>query len=367
MNADGRASGRRPRVAIGPQEISGCAAALALGLREHGVDVEVVVSHVHPFGYPADRVLSRRGRLAYAVVAPLRRDVLHYQFGSTWDIGFRDARWAQKLGRTRVVTYHGDDCRLYGVGSYLFTGQTGRSAGDRVARLRLERLARFCDAAIVKDLELATYVYPFFDRVYLVPSPVLPAPAEMPQPGRPRDRSVVLHGPSDPEYKGTAQIQSAVERLARRRPVEFRLLTGVPHHRLMEELWDADLVVDQLDSVTTGIFALEAMQLGVPVLSEYDPSLLPSFQAEIPIVRVTSETLEDELEALLDDEARRHDLGARGREYVSRVHAPENVAAATLRVYDHAPAARPGLYEATSDGLRELFVDDRLGQEPSPR
>jgi hypothetical protein len=304
-------------------------------------------------------VLSPRRLRAYAFLAPLRRDVLHFQFGSTWDIGFRDARWARLLGRTSVMTFHGDDCRLYGLVSFLFPTLTGVSAGDDVARLRLERLARFCHAAIVKDLELATYVYPFFDRVYLVPSPVMPAQAVVRARETERDLKVVLHGPSDPRYKGTAQIQAAVERVARRRRLEFRLLTGVPHRRLMEELADADVVVDQLDALTTGILALESMQLGIPVLSEYDPSLLPSFQSDVPVVRVTSETLEDELEALLADEGRQRALGERGREYVARVHAPLQVAAATLRVYEHARTAAPGLYEAAVDGIWPRFAVDR--------
>lgn len=348
-----------PRVAIGPREVAGCGAALALGLREHGVDVEFVVTHAHQFGYPADRVLTPRQRRTYGFVAPLRRDVLHYQFGTTWDIGFRDARWAQLLGRTCVVTFHGDDCRFYGLVSFLFDAHTGESAGDHVARLRLARLARFCDAAIVKDLELATYVYPFFDRVYLVPSPVLPPPSGGQARDKDRDLKVVVHGPSDPRYKGTGRIQAAVERVARRQRIDFRLLTGVPHRRLMEELRDADVVVDQLDVMTTGIFALESMQLGVPVLAEYDPSLLPSFQSGIPVVRVTSETLEDELDALLGDEERRLALAARGRDYVRRVHAPAVVAAASLRVYGHAPTAPPGLYEATADGIQERFAEHR--------
>jgi hypothetical protein len=347
---------RRLRVAIGPHDIAGCGAALAAGLREVGIEAELVVTHAHQFGYPVDRILTPGRRFLYAFGAPLRRDVLHYQFASTWDIGFRDARWAQLLGRTRVVTFHGDDCRFYGLASFLFPALTGTSAGDGVARARLARLARFCDAAIVKDLELATYVYPFFERVYLVPSPVLPAP-----PGnrleRDLDVKVVVHGPSDPRYKGTAQIQSAVERVSRRHPLEFRVLTGLPHAVLMEELRNADVVVDQLDAVTTGILALEAMQLGIPVLSQYDAKFLPSFQAEIPLVQVTASTLEAELEALLGDERRRIELQARGREYVNRVHTPARVAAAALRVYEHAREAAPGLYEATADGIRERFTE----------
>jgi hypothetical protein len=351
--------GRLARVAFGPMDAAGTAAALAAGLRELGADAEVAVSFAHPFGFRADRVLSRRGRIAYAFRAPIRHDVLHYQFGRTWMPGMLDAWWARALRRTRVMHFHGDDCRLYGVQRALYPAQAhfGSAAHDRIVRRRLHRLAGLTHAAIVKDLELATYVYPFFERVYV--SPLAVVDGAQPKPPSRRTTGtvpIVVHAPSDPRYKGTEAIERTMRALAGRRSVDFRLVTGVSHARVTAELAKADVVVDQLDAVAIGVLALEAMNLGRPVLSEYEPALLPPFQADVPVVRVTPQSLEAELDALLDDEARRRDLGDRGRAYVEWTHAPRRVAAAALAIYGHAREGPPGLWEATADGIEPLAL-----------
>ena len=161
------------RVATGPVDPAGTAGALVQGLRARGADAELAVWFEHPLGFAADRILPPLPRLGYVVALPLRRDVLHYQ-GFTWLRSARDATWARRLGRTLVVTFHGDDCRLYGVAQALFParGRTGDPARDKLVRRRTRRLARLCDAALVPDLELATYVVPLFEMVYVVPPPL---------------------------------------------------------------------------------------------------------------------------------------------------------------------------------------------------
>lgn len=362
----------KPRVAIGPMDAAGCGAALAAGLRDLGVDAEVAVSFAHPFGYLSDRVLDRRARVRYALWAARRRDVLHYQFGRTWTPGLTDARLARMLGVTIVMTFHGDDCRLYGLTRALFPAQATYALveDDAALRRRLQRLAGVCHAAVVKDLELAAYVYPFFDRTYVSPIALYPAAVVA---GKRGDRPIVLHAPSDPRYKGTAIVESALSSLRSRRTLDFHLATGVTHDVVQDELSRADIVVDQLNSVAIGVFALEAMRAGLPVLAEYDPRALAPYQADVPVVRVTLESLEEEVEALIDDAGRRRELGEQGREYVDRVHAPVRVAEAALQIYEHARDAEPGLYEATAEGIRQLDAipaDERArrrsGQPLSP-
>jgi glycosyltransferase involved in cell wall biosynthesis len=139
--------------------------------------------------------------------------------------------------------------------------------------------------------------------------------------------------------------------VAAHRPLRVRMLRGVPHHRVHAELARADIAIDQLNSETSGIFALEAMALGVPVLIEYRPDALASFARDTPLVRVTAETLADELEALCADPARRAELSARGAEFVRRVHDPAQIAPILERIYAHARRREPGRFEVTAGGL----------------
>ena len=353
----------RTRAVIGPTDVAGTASALAYGMQALGVDAEVVLS-IPPYGSPSIPVLNRRGRLVHAVAAPSRRELLHYQFGTTWLPWYLDAYWARAWRRTLLVTYHGDDCRSYSLARVLFParGRAGTDERDHGVRRRMRRLSRVCHAALVADLELATYVSPAFRRVYVTPLP-LHVDVEL-EPGEPRAADgplVVLHAPSDPQVKGTAAIVRAVEAVARRHPVDLRLVTGVTREHVVRELRGADIVVDQLNSVTSGVFALEAMAAGLPVLGELDDSVLPPYQADLPVVPVTAETLEEELEALVLDPARRARLAVEGCGYVARNHDPVTVARTVLEIYRHARIAEPGVYQATVDGIVPLPADlDRI-------
>ncbi len=205
------------RVAIGPSEVAGCSGALAEGLRANGCDAEVVLAFRSPL-YDGGQVLGRGDRVLYAAEAPFRRDVFDYQYASTWLPFFVDAYWARLLGRTLVAHCHGDDCRQYGIAQRLFParGRAGSPSGDARTRRRLRALGRACHAALVADLELATYVEPYFSHVYVTPLPLRLELAPDTPPRRPEEPLVVLHAPSDPRIKGTEVIAAAVQAAARR-------------------------------------------------------------------------------------------------------------------------------------------------------
>jgi glycosyltransferase involved in cell wall biosynthesis len=342
-------------VAIGPAEIAGTSTALQTGLRELGVDAEVAFWSPLPGPFPSTRALGRAARAAYALRAPLRRDVLHYQYGRTWLPLDVDAAWAGAWRRTRVATFHGDDCRTAEVATRLGwpMAHLKDPAADAAVLRRLGRLGRLCHGALAADLEVASYLRPHFERVYVTPVP-LHTHAAPPRDEKPHGAFVVLHAPSDERVKGSAVVRQAVRSLADRTPVELLLVEGQPHAAVAAALARADVVVDQMFSVSASILALEGMRAGLPVLSHLDRRGLAPFHAELPIVAVTAETLERELEALADDEPRRRALGEAGRQYVARYHAATQAARSVLRIYDHARGAEQGLYEATPEGIRPL-------------
>lgn len=351
------------RVALGPIEVAGTVSALAGGLRDIGVEVEVVLRSAHPFGYPADRILGPLGRIGYGLTLPFRVDVLHYQYGSTWSRGQADARLARARRRVRLATFHGDDCRLGIVAKKLFParGRVKGTEGDAATTARLAELGSLCHAAIVNDFELATYVAPFFERVVLLPLalPGPPPPRAAPAAGRP----VVVHSPSDPRVKGTGAIEVAVAAIEERMPVDFRLLHGVPHRTVESVLATASVVVDQLNSVTTGVFALESMRRGLPVCGEIDRRALAPFQKDLPLVDVTADTLAPRLEQLLADPDLRAQLGERGREFVERVHAAPRVAEAARRIYVDVADLDAGIYVASAEALAPIELPDWI-EEP---
>jgi glycosyltransferase involved in cell wall biosynthesis len=206
----------------------------------------------------------------------------------------------------------------------------------------------------VADFELVTYLEPWFKTIY-----VAPAPLQLPAPGPPLaalegEGPIVLHAPSDPRFKGTVEITAAFDRLAQRRAIRPRIVTGVTQRELWAEMQRADIVVDQLHAENYAIVATEAMALGKPVLSEFDPGDLPSFARDVPVVRITPDTVEERLEALCADAGLRRRLGQAGAEYVRRVHDPARLGERLERIYAHARERREGVFEVHDGAIERV-------------
>jgi hypothetical protein len=351
----------RLRVLFSPSEVSGVATAMRDGLRARDVDADLWLTQPHPFVPSHDRLLPGYvTRAAAGLAAPLRYDVLHYQFGTTL-AEFIDAAWGRIAGRPlRLMHYWGDDCRIRTGGGLMPLGadsawERQQIALEKVIRRRLRLAGRLCDAALVPDLELAAHVKPFFRTVYVVAMPVaLPLTPGAPSTQLFGDGPVVFHAPSHRLIKGTPTILAAMDSVAKRRPLQPVAVSGVPHRTVLGELARADIVIDQLNQQTSGVFALEAMALGKPVLTELRRDLLAPFARDAPLIPVTADTLEAELEALAADPERRASVGRAGPEYVARVHDAGAVAELLEAIYLDARARRAGVFEVTPAGIRPL-------------
>lgn len=353
---------RRLRILHGPVEPAGVAGALVWGLRRRGHDAELVLMVPAPFGMECDRLVSGYGaRAVEGLRAPLRHDVLHFHFNVTF-AEYLDAMWGRVAGRpTMIMHFHGDDCRRRTV---TFAHHPARARvydvskrNEHLTARRLRLAGRLCAAAIVGDLELLENVRPYFRAVYVVPLPLrldrLPdvgPPSAAPEDPGTTDAAggpVIFHAPSHPIVKGTPMITAALEQVAAHRPIRPRLVTGRPHAEVTAEIVAADIVIDQMNSETSGMFALEGMALGKPVLCEYRREMLGSFARDTPLVRVTPETLAPVIEGLCADPARRAALGREGYRFVRQVHNADRVATAMERIYAHAATRPRGVWEVT--------------------
>jgi glycosyltransferase involved in cell wall biosynthesis len=143
----------------------------------------------------------------------------------------------------------------------------------------------------------------------------------------------VVHAPSNREKKGTRFVIEACEQL----PVELDVVENVPHEEARARYARADIVVDQLNAGWHGVFALEAMALGKPVVTYLKPDVVErsaeGFGVRIPIVPATKETLVEALRPLVAEPERRRELGAASRDYVERVHDVDRVADRLVDLY----------------------------------
>ena len=304
------------RVTHGPVNIAGIPWANVEALRRKGVDARLVVfnrAKLHP---EADWSLDRRGPLpvrlaqqaaAFARLLP-RTDVFHFYFGLTLlpkSVQFAALRAS---GRKSVMHWLGSDIR-------------GKPRGE------LDWADR-ADAQIVGSYDAIRWV----PDAHVVP-PGIDLTAYTPRPPSDNPRPLVVHAPSNRGKKGTEHVIEACAHLQ----VELDIVEGVPHDEARERYARADIVVDQLNAGWHGVFALEAMALGKPVVAHLKPDVVErsaeAFGVRVPIVSANADTLVDALRPLVADSNRRRELGAAGRAYVEQVHDIDRVADRLLDLY----------------------------------
>jgi glycosyltransferase involved in cell wall biosynthesis len=304
------------RVTHCPVNVAGIPWENVQALRRKGVDARLVVFErgvLHP---EADWSLDRRGRLPhrlatqFAALARLlpRTDVFHFYFGLTLVPKSIQFPILGALRKRSVFHYLGSDIR-------------GRSREELAYGKRADAEVVGSVAAL-RWVPEAHVVPPGLD---LRPFAVVP-PSDDPRP-------LVVHAPSNRDKKGTRWVIEACKRLG----VELDVVEGVLHEEARERYARADIAVDQLNAGWHGVFALEAMALGKPVLTYLEPQLVDAserrFGMRLPIVPATKETLVEALRPLVESPPLRREIGAASRAYVERVHDIDRVADRLVEIY----------------------------------
>ena len=177
-----------------------------------------------------------------------------------------------------------------------------------------------------------------YDAIRWVPeAEVIPPGIDLsriePVPPSDRARPLIVHAPSSRRRKGTEHVVAAVEGL----DADLELVEGLHHDEAFERYRAADIVVDQLNAGWYGIFAIEAMALGKPVVTFLHDEAVrrteEAFGVEVPLVAATKETLRERLQPLVASTEERRRIGAASRAYVERVHDLERVTDRLLAVY----------------------------------
>jgi glycosyltransferase involved in cell wall biosynthesis len=177
-----------------------------------------------------------------------------------------------------------------------------------------------------------------FDALHWVPEaemipPGLDLAPFTPEPPSDRQRPLVVHAPSNREKKGTQYVIDACAQL----PVELDIVEDLSHEQARERYRAADIVVDQMNAGWHGVFALEAMALGKPVVLYLKPDVVAqaerAYGTKVPLVPATKETLVDVLRPLVESPALRREIGAESRAYVERVHDIDRIADRLLDIY----------------------------------
>jgi glycosyltransferase involved in cell wall biosynthesis len=286
-------------------------------LRRKGIDARLVVFNTQPAHPEADENLHlprgpawRRQAVQFRALAKLlpSTDVFHFYFGLTLvpkRIQFPILKAARKKS---VFHFVGSDIR-------------GKSP-DELA------YGRLADAQIVGSYDAARWI----PEAEVVP-PGIDLSAIEPVPPRAEGPLRVAHAALSRRRKGTELVVAACDELG----LDLDVIENVRHDEVGPRLAQADIVVDQLNSGWYGLFAIEAMAYGKPVVAyihdEAAARTAAAFGVNVPIVRTTKETLAADLRPLLESAEERRARGAAGRSYVERVHDADKMADRLIDIY----------------------------------
>lgn len=365
-----------PRVFLGLNEVAGYFTGLEQGLTELGIEARFWDLSGNPFGYrpsTADSPLSppERGRprsragvigsFARRTIARLRAALLlpaaligYDTFVLAGGMGFlfeRELPILRAFRKRVVVVYLGSDHRPpYLNGAWMRQGSRDHYRtvvrDSRRFRNRVRRAERWAHAIVALPASAQFHKRMYYDFLQVGYPVNVPATPPVKADGRADQPVRVLHCPTKPEAKGSPLIRAAIDRLRDRGiAIEYRELSGVEHHVVLDAIAWSDFVVDEVFSDTPmAAFSTEAAHLGRPaVVCGYYARAIPGSRpasAVPPTLFCEPADLERAIERMATDGEYRSRLGTMAQEFVNSAWSPTAVAIRILRIADgSAPVA----------------------------
>ncbi len=138
----------------------------------------------------------------------------------------------------------------------------------------------------------------------------------------------VLHAPNHKAIKGTEHIVSAIERLQKEgHNVELVLIRGMPNKEVLNQMQNADIVVDQLIMGAYAMFAMEAMAHGKALVGYMREDCVKLYEqlgcilpGEIPIIQAEVDTVYNVLRGLVSEPDCLQNHGKRARDFAEKYH-----------------------------------------------
>ena len=240
--------------------------------------------------------------------------------------------WLLKRFRRKIIfVYVGSDVRPPYMDGGLFPGAATDQLPSAAALMRAVRQSkrniqlheRYADHLVNSPSTAHFHERPYINWFALGIPKALTACSQIPSRQTCRSGVVrILHSPSHPLAKGTADILEMLDNLRRKgHSIELVKVQGMPNDVVLQELARCDFIVDQLYADTPlAAFATEAAFFGKPaVVGGYfaasvteciEPDDIP------PSLFVTPNDLEMAIERLVVDSSFRLQLGEQARQFV---------------------------------------------------
>lgn len=333
------------RILHAPYNIAGQATMISRAQRELGYKSDILTFVRHNFLYDDDIFLDidiKKGYLksAYKLLVNFikclsRYDVFHFHFGNTLLPFNLDLPLLKLFKKKTVMEYWGSDAiqadiaLKYTLFSKKDLERIYPNLNDDKKRRKIKRINRWVGKSIVGDYSLLPYspesivVRQAFDinKVGFVGCE--------PKKGKLK----IIHAPSDRSIKGTRYLIRAVKELQKSgEKIELIIVENKPNKTALEIFKKADIIVDDLLQGPYGIFAMECMAIGKPVVCRRD-NKFNKYYPDLPIINANPDNIAPKLKYLIDHPKLRQQLGRRGRKYVEKNHDAKKIANKLIEIY----------------------------------
>lgn len=336
------------KILHGMAEVAGQGINTVKGLRANGYDAEMAVwrSIIMADAPDIDLKISKSKVYlfplyalkmgAFTVKALAKYDVMHAHFGHSLFPFCLDVYLHKLFHLKCFAEFHGTDIRfIYNQNiKYPFYKNSIPSAGKIwFYRRQRDRLLKRVSGIVIHDRELLPHLPDAGKPVYIVPLRVNLDKIEPAYPDvNTEKKPVIVHAPSNRSTKGTEGILEALKSV--KGDYELVIVENMSHDEAMKTYSRADILIDQVALGTYGVFSIEAMAMGKPVITYISPEMRESFPDELPIVSADFDTLAAAVDELIADPQKRHDLGVRGRAYAERYHDYKRVTKHLYKIYE---------------------------------
>lgn len=296
-------------------DIAGVPQELSKAQRRLGLKSDVMSFQSHLFDYGVD--LYRPTKLPFPLRYAERMhslsqvigdyDVLHFHWSSLVPFGFDIPLW-KKLGKRVIMHHHGDDIRNRGE--------------DWLC-------SRFADHILVSTPDLLAWSH----RAVWLPNPIDLNKYRFMGTREHAGSIRIVHAPSMRSTKGTEHVLKAVDDLEKDGyDIKLIIVENISHTDALEQYKSADIVVDQLLVGWYGVFAIECMALGKPVMVHIRKDLR-SYLDDMPLIDTSPLSLYEDLKMLIKDASLREYIGAKGRRFVEQTHNSHELAKCIIKLY----------------------------------
>jgi glycosyltransferase involved in cell wall biosynthesis len=332
------------RVLHAPIYIGGQASILVLALKELGINADLLIfDQKYAMRYcDINLRLSEKTILTKDFVLLsnfikcfFRYDIFHFHFGQSLLPVNLDLPILKLFGKKVIMEYWGSDIRQADIAiNYVYLKKNelqkiypGKE--DKYKRKKIKRIEEFVNLTIVGDYQILPY-----SPKSIVVRQALDL-SEIPYIGceNRNEKIKIIHAPTDREKKGTKYVLDAIERLRKENyNIDFILIEKQTHEALIEMCKNADIIIDALLLESFGIFSMEGMALGKPVLNRIDEKFVKYYPG-LPILRTDPDNIYDNLKLLIENPDLRKELGKKGRKYVEEIHDSKKIARQLIELY----------------------------------